>query len=402
MPSADAIVVGLGAVGSAALHRLSGRGVRALGIDRFAPPHEYGSTHGETRITRESIGEGDAYVPLVRRANALWREIEAESGLRLLEPCGGLVLSGARSQHPKKRRFLDETIAVARRHGIRHEVWSADEIAARYPQFILDGDERGYFEPGAGILHPELCVTAQLDLARRAGAGIRTNETVLSVEPAGEGVRVRTDRDTYEAGTAIVTAGAWTPGLVGPGIGRFTLERQVLTWFEVERPEDFAIGRFPVFIWLHGDEEQSYGFPIPPGTSGLKVASETYDRPIASPEDSARPVSAEETGAVFARHVAGRLRGVLPVPIKSRTCLYTLTPDLDFLIDRHPDSDRILIASACSGHGFKHSPAIGEALAQLALDGRSVLDLAPFRLRALPATTSRRNSQDAANSRRTA
>ena len=379
MPSADAIVVGLGAMGSAALHRLARRGVRALGIDRFAPPHEHGSTHGETRITREAIGEGEAYVPLVRRSNELWREIEAESGRRLFEACGGLVLSGARSQHPKKRRFLDETIAVARRYGVRHEVWSADEIAAHYPQFILDGDERGYFEPGAGFLHPERCVAAQLDLARRAGADVRTHETVLSVDPAGAGVRVRTDRDTYESGVAIVAAGAWAPGLLGPVLGRITLERQVMTWFEVERPQDFAPGRFPVFIWLHGEEEQSYGFPIPPGTAGLKVASESYDRPLGAPEDGGTPVSAEETGAVFARHVAGRLRGARAVPVKAKTCLYTLTPDLGFLIDSHPASERILIASACSGHGFKHSPAIGEALAELAVEGRSRLDLAPFR-----------------------
>lgn len=379
--NADVIVVGLGAMGSAAAYQLAKRGARVVGIDRFAPPHEHGSSHGETRITRQAIGEGEAYVPLVLRSHEIWREIEAETGEELFLPCGGLVLSGSGSHHPKKAGFLDITVAAARRYGIAHEVLSAGEIARRFPQFVLQGDERGYFEPGAGLLYPERCIAAQLALAARAGATIRTGEIVTAIRPSGTGVRVETDGAVYEAATVIVAAGAWTPGLVGPALGRLEVYRQVLTWYEVEDPADYAPERFPVFISMHGDDgDQSYGFPIPAGTAGLKVATEAYDGLLSSPDLIDRNVTAAETGATYDRHVAGRLRGVRRVCLKAKTCLYTQAPDANFVIDRDPESERILLASACSGHGFKHSPAIGEALAQLALDGRTAADLTPFAL----------------------
>jgi sarcosine oxidase len=296
------------------------------------------------------------------RAHEIWREIEAETGEELLVRCGGLVLSGARSSHPKKAAFLDRTIAAATRYAIPHEILSADDVRARFPQFILDGDERAYFEPGAGFVYPERCIAAQLRLAAGAGATLRTGEVVTAIKPSGSGVRVETDRGAYEAGTAVLAAGAWSPSLVGAPLGHMAIYRQVLTWYETDNPAQYAPGRFPVFIWMHGSEgDQSYGFPIPPGSEGLKVATETYERSLRVPEDIDREVAAADIERIFATHVAGRLRGVASRCLKAKTCLYTLAPDSRFVIDAHPESERLTLVSACSGHGFKHSAAIGEA-----------------------------------------
>ncbi len=372
----DVIVVGLGAMGSAALYQLAKRGAAVHGIDRFSPPHEHGSSHGETRITRQAVGEGDAYVPLVLRSHEIWREIEAETGLALFDACGGLVFAGAGSQHPRKRRFLEDTMALARQHAIPHEVLGASELAYRFPQFILKGDERAYYEPGAGMLFPERCIFAQLDLARRNGAAMLLDEPVLAIEPEGGGVRVRTARAGYAAPSVIVTAGAWNAGLLGRG--DLTIRRQVLTWFEAESPDEYAPGRFPVFIALHGADDHCYGFPIPPGTAGFKIATETYDEAPAVPEETRREVEEAESDAFYDRHVAGRLRGIARRRVKAKTCLYTISPDLGFVIERLPRDPRIVLVSACSGHGFKHSAAIGEGLAELVLDGRPRVPLDAF------------------------
>ena len=379
MQVADAIVIGLGAMGSAAAFQLARRGAKIVGSDRFSPPHEHGSSHGETRITREAIGEGESYVPLVMRAHEIWREIEAETGEELLVRCGGLVLSGARSSHPKKAAFLDRTIAAARRYAIPHEILSAEDVRVRFPQFILEGDERAYFEPGAGFLYPERCIAAQLRLAAQAGATLRTGEVVTAIRPSGSGVRVETDQGVYEAGTAVLAAGAWSPGLVGAPLGHMSLHRQVLNWYEAENPAQYEPGRFPVFIWMHGSEgDQSYGFPIPPGSEGLKVATETYERMLSAPDDIDREITAAETERTYEAHVAGKLRGVGSRCLKAATCLYTLAPDSRFVIDAHPENERLMLVSACSGHGFKHSAAIGEAVAESIVGGRSRLDLSSF------------------------
>jgi len=381
MAVADVIVIGLGAMGSAAAYQLARRGAKVVGIDRFSPPHDQGSSHGDTRITRQAIGEGESYVPIVLRAHQIWRDIEAQTGEELLVQCGGIVLAAPRSAHPVKAAFMDQTIAVAERHGIPHELLPATEVRARFPQFILDGDERAYFEPGAGFVYPERCIAAQLRLAERSGATLRTNEIVTAITPSGSGVRVETDKDVYEAGRAILSAGAWSPGLAGAPLGHMALHRQVLNWYEAENPADYAPGRFPVFIWLRGsDGEQSYGFPIPPGSEGLKVATESYEPASASPDEIDRQVSPEETAATYAMHVAGRLRGVSSRCLKAKACFYTLAPDSRFVIDAHPENERLTIVSACSGHGFKHSAAIGEAVAERTLEGRSRLDLSAFRI----------------------
>ncbi len=381
--AADLIVIGLGAAGSATLYQAARRGARVIGIDRHVPPHDQGSSHGETRITRQAIGEGLDYVPLALRAHEIWREIEDATGERLMLNVGALMISkpDLGAVHHGKHDFLERTFEAAEAFSVPHERLSAADIQARYPQLQPRDPEFGYFEPGAGMVYPERCIAAQLDLARKHGARILAPETVLTVEPTPGGVRVTTNHGWYEAGQAIVSAGAWTPGLLGGAYGRdLTLHRQTMHWFAPEVPKAFAPERFPVFIWMHGNGpgDWFYGFPTPPGARGVKVASEQFLESVASPEALVRTVARSEAVAIHAQHVAGRVEGLPADWIRSAACVYTTAPGSRFLIGPDPDRERVILVSACSGHGFKHSPAIGEAVAILAVEGTAPKILAPF------------------------
>ena len=374
----DVAVVGLGAMGSAAVFQLARAGARVVGIDRYAPPHGFGSTHGDTRITRLALGEGDAYAPLAVRSHELWREIEAATGSELLTITGGVVLSapGGRGQHGAED-FLATTVETAAAHGIAHEALDAGELASRFPAFALRGDERGVYEPSAGFVRPERAVAAQLQLAREHGAELRTGAEVVSV---GDGRVVLADGEV-RADKIVVAAGPWLGALRPELAPLFSVSRQVLHWFDVAG--DFAAHRdLPVFIWITGEgpEEFVYGFPAIDGPAGgLKVASEQF-RTETTPERCDRSVPAPESAAMHGRYLAGRLPGLAPRAVRAVTCLYTTTADSHFAIDVHPDDESLLVVSPCSGHGFKHSAAIGEAVAQLALTGRSDIDLSPFGL----------------------
>jgi sarcosine oxidase len=379
--TADVIVVGLGAMGAATLYQLARRGVRALGIDRFTPPHDQGSSHGESRITRQSVGEGDEYVPFVLRSHAIWRALEAETGESLLSPVGGLFLTrrAETARHHGQTDFIRRTIAIATRHAIAHEVLDAGEVQKRFPQFRCVGDELAYYEPGAGFLHPERCVAVQLQQARVHGAIVRGGESVLAIEPEASNVRVVTNRATYVAGHAVVTAGPWLPALLGgPFPGLLSVYRQTLHWFAPHDAAAFAPGRFPIFIWMHGtgDTDYFYGFPVV--SDGVKLATEQFAA-TTDPDAVDRDVTPTESAAMHATHVRDRLPGVTARALRVATCLYTVTPDSRFLVDDHPDSSRIIVASPCSGHGFKHSAALGEALAAR-VTGTPGLDLGAFAL----------------------
>ena len=368
--TADVIVIGLGAMGAASLYQLAKRQVRAIGIDRHAPPHDLGSSHGETRVTRQAIGEGEAYVPLALRSHAIWRELEAETGEQLLLTCGFAAIdsSGGRSLLHGKAGFVDRTVAAAERFGIEHAVLPADELGRRFPALMLNGDERVYFEPSGGLVYPERCIAAQLDRARAMGARVHTHETVTAIEPGPRGVRVMTTVRSYEAAHAVIAAGGWTPGLVGAPLAGMRLLRQVLHWFSPADPAIYRAGAFPTFIWTHGPrpEDSFYGFPIAPGvTPGVKLATEQYSRAIGAPEKMKREVAVDEVGAMHADHANGRLRGLSRAALRSTACFYTNAPDGDFVVDHSPESERLLIVSACSGHGFKHSAGVGEHVARL-------------------------------------
>jgi sarcosine oxidase len=387
MEHADVMVVGLGAMGSAAAYQLAKRGVSVIGIDRFSPPHVLGSTHGDTRITRQAIGEGDDYVPLVLRSHQIWREIETEMENDVFTACGALILtaaSGATVQHGADD-FFASTVSAARAYGIEHEVLSTEATRARFPQFNLTEEHRCYYEPGAGFVRPEVAVAAQLDLAARHGARIQRMERVNHIDMMDGGVTVHSDRATYGADQLILTAGPWISQLAQSAVIEqvCTVYRQALHWFDAsETITTLTPDRMPVFIWGFGsgDRDMFYGFPAVDGIDGgLKVASEQYESP-SDPDDLRTAVISDESRRMFGHCVEGRLP-LRPAVIKSASCLYNVTPDHQFIIDRHPEHSNVLLASPCSGHGFKHSAAIGESLAQWAIDGSPAIDLSAFVLR---------------------
>jgi sarcosine oxidase len=382
----DAIVLGLGAMGSAALYQLARKGKKVLGLDQYTPPHTLGSTHGDTRITRQAIGEGAAYVPLSLRSYELWREIEQLTSQDLLTITGGLIMASQSSPDPMHgaESFLQTTIAAARQYDIKHSILETDQIRQRFPQFQLVGDELGYYEENAGFLRPERCIQAQLALAERFGAAIQTGERVLGYESdtTNSSVTVQTARGRYTAEKLIISAGPWIGSLLEASYARyFTVYRQVLYWFGLNGPvEPFLPGRFPIFIWAR-PRDMIYGFPAIDGPAGgIKVATEDYTK-ATSPDMVERAVTAQEKREMYTRHLVGSLPALSETCIKAVSCLYTTTPEAGFVLDTHPQHPQVIIASPCSGHGFKHSAAIGEVLAELVIEGKSQIDISSFSLR---------------------
>jgi sarcosine oxidase len=383
-PIFDAVVVGLGAVGSAACHHLARAGVRVLGIDRFHPPHDQGSSHGLSRITRLALGEGAAFVPLALRSHELWAELEAASGQVLYRRTGGLCISSpaadARPYHGNSS-FFERTVDLARRFGIAHETFDAAGVRERFPMFLLAGDEQAYLERDAGVLYPERIVQAQLDQAAQRGAQLRYGERVESLTPLSNGdVAITTGRDRLVAHRVVLAAGAWLarwPGVRMPQPLR--VHRQLLFWFAARDLAPFAPERCPVWIWLHGAGTQGsmYGFPTGDGIEGVKVATEQY-LDDADPDRVDRTVGTHDIATMFDSHIAGRLNGVLPRAVRTATCLYTCTPDASFAIRSHAETEAITVISACSGHGFKHSAALGESIAQHVLGQPTRVNLAAW------------------------
>lgn len=381
---ADVVVVGLGAVGSALLCQLARRGVSAIGIDRFDPPHDRGSSHGHTRITRLAIGEGEAFVPLVQRSHALWRQFESETGERLMQTTGLLLVgapAGAQAAFHGQAGFLARTRAIAERFGIAHQMLDAAAVRERFPAFQPQGDEHSYHEPDGGVLFPEACVRVQLELAERAGARVLRRCRMQQVQDEGGGVVVHTDAGALHAARAVLCTGAWLPAQVGGALRpRLRVLRQVLHWFEPEVPAWFEPGAFPAFLWLHGPDPSDafYGFPRVDGRPGVKLATEQFLHET-EPDAMQRSVDPAEGRALFDQHLAGRLRGLAPHVLESAACLYTMAGDGNFVVVPHPQAHHVTLVSACSGHGFKHSAALGEALAQELAGEVPHCSLEPFR-----------------------
>jgi sarcosine oxidase len=379
---ADFVVVGLGAMGSAVLYQLAKRGAKVIGIDRFVPPHQMGSSHGETRLTRQAVGEGRDYAPFVLNSHRIWRELEADTGETLLNDCGVLVMAPGSGQtsHHGKPDFVARSIEVARDFGIVHEVLDGAEVARRFPQFLgLAGNEKAYYEPGGGYVFPERCISAQLARASQLGAHIRTGVEVLSIDQQPGAVRIETSDGTILAGQVVVSAGSWTAPLLGAPFERFlTVNRQVLHWYELDDLTAYGPDA-PGFIWMHGttDVDYLYGFPPLPGDHRIKVATEQYETRTTA-DSINREVEPAESAEMYRKHVQGRLAGAQPRVAHTAACLYTVTPDRGFIIDRHPRQDRVFVISACSGHGFKHSAGIGDAVAELLTGGHNHVDLTPF------------------------
>ncbi len=379
----DVIVIGLGATGSAALYQLAKKGADVLGIDQFEPPHVFGSSHGDTRITRQAIGEGDQYVPLVLRSYEIWKELEKNSGTNLLTITGGLVVEPEESKISHGAyHFLQNTIDVAKRFNIAHEILDAQQLQERFPQFVFRGDEKGYYEGSAGFLHPEKCIEVQLELARKNGAETRYNEKALSFKTLTDGsVVVLTDKGEYAAKKLVVSVGPWIAAMLPEFAHLFKVYRQVLFWFDIKgAAEAYAVGNLPVFMFQLQDGNEIYGFPAVDGPrGGIKVAyEELLDE--TTPEKVERAVSEGEIEKMYEKCIRPLMPGISRSCIRTATCMYTITPDSGFVIDTLPDNHRIIIASPCSGHGFKHSAAIGEALSELVMESKSHFDLSAFSL----------------------
>lgn len=358
-------------MGSAAAWQLARRGLRVLGLDRHAPPHFLGSSHGRTRIIREAYFEHPLYVPLVQRAYELWAELERAAGRPLMRITGGLMIGGRDSG------VFAGAVRSAREHALPHQELTAGEVQRRFPGLAPAENMAAVLEPRAGMLFPEACVEALQQEARAAGAVLEHEEPVTSWEAGRAGVTVTTPRARYEAGHLVLSAGPWMARLVAPMELPLQVERQLSHWFEPMPPTDaFAAPRCPVTIWETAPGRVFY--TLPDAGQGLKAGIH-HDGAVVDPETvdrEPRPEDEARIRALLARFMPtanGRL-------LDARVCLYTNTPDQHFVIDRHPEHPRVIVASPCSGHGFKFGAAIGEVLADLVTDGRSAFDLSPFRL----------------------
>jgi sarcosine oxidase len=366
----EVVVCGLGATGSAALYRLARRGVRVLGLERFQPGHERGSSHGETRIIRLGYFEHPSYVPLVRSAYAGWREIEAAAGRQLLH------VTGIAEIGPPEGVLVSGTLASSRQHGLRHEILTGAELMQRFPAFRVPSDTVAVVQPEGGFLEAEPAVEAMIGLAQAKGAEIRCGETIAAIEPRASGVRITTDRGVVEAGAAIVALGAWVKALLPRLAVPIRITRQVMAWLEPADPAPLRGGRLPVFL-IESRHGIHYGFPLRSGA--IKVAKHHHRDQNVDPNAYDRTVSAED-GRLIRAALAEHLPAVNGRLIKAKTCLYTMTPDGDFIIDRLPGAPQIVVASPCSGHGFKFAPAIGAILADLVTTGATAHDIARFTL----------------------
>ncbi|WP_439573693.1 N-methyl-L-tryptophan oxidase [Phreatobacter sp.] len=372
MPAHDVIVAGLGAMGSAAAMQLARRGLNVLGLERFDIPHAMGSSHGVNRIIRLAYFEHPAYVPLLERAYALWRETEARAGEQLLHITGGID-AGAPGG-----RVVSGSLAACRQHGLAHEVMDAAETARRFPAYRLPDDHIAVFQPDAGFVMSEHAIVAQADQAMAAGADLRAREPVLSWETtAGGGVRVTTPKGSYEAGRLILSTGAWIADHVPALAGLAVPERQVLGWFRPKVPERFAPGAFPVSI-VETRLGSCYQFPVF-GVPGFKIGLYNHLKEQGPADSLSREPTPRDEAALRAV-----MREVFPDadgPVMAlRTCLFTNTPDEHFVIDTLPDCPQVIVASPCSGHGFKFASVIGEILADMATGTAPRHDLGLFRL----------------------
>jgi sarcosine oxidase len=363
----DVAIAGLGAMGGAAARALARRGLSVVGFDRFAPPHALGSSHGRSRIIREAYFEHPAYVPLVRHAYRLWMELEREAGEALLLKTGGLMIG------PREGTLVSGALASARQHGLEHELLDGAEIRRRVPAMRPAPEMAGVWEPNAGVLFPEASIAALLASARRHGATLHVDEPVVSWRADGEGVELRTSRGVHRAGRLVLATGAWLPAL-SPALP-LAVERVALFWFEP--PGDasgFDPARFPVFILEHARDRFIYGFPRLEGA--VKLARHHEGEP-ADPDRPRHGVAPEEVDSLRAL-----FRPFLPGadgPLReTATCMYTNTPDGHFVIGPDPRHRAVTLVSACSGHGFKFAPAIGEIVADLVTEGSTRSDVGLF------------------------
>jgi sarcosine oxidase len=363
----DVIVIGLGGMGSATVYQLAQRGQRVLGLDRHPPVHDKGSSHGRSRIIRQAYLEHPDYVPLLLRAYELWAQIEHESQQPLMTITGGLMLGTPDSP------VIQGSQLSAQTHGLPHEMLDAAEIRRRYPPLNPSADTVALYETQAGFVDPEATIHAHLQRAIALGATLQFEEPVLSWDTSTNGVKVVTENGTYYGDRLVIAPGAWAPEILKFNFP-LEVERQVLYWFEPKKGvEAFLSDRFPIFIWDIGSVESLngfYGFPAQGnGSEGVKLAF-FYKGERCTPETIDRQVYDHEI-----EHMRSCIRDRIPALdgrcLKTVTCMYTLTPDHHFIIGHHPQHEQVIIASPCSGHGYKFASVVGEILADLTIDGKT-------------------------------
>ena len=371
MPSYDAIVIGVGGMGSAAVYHLARRGLQVLGLEKHAIPHEMGSSHGYSRMIRYTLQEHPSYVPLVRRSYELWHEMEETAGEELMVTTGSI-----RAGAPDSPFFLNAQEACDL-HSIPYEILTASEVNKRFPGYRFPEEISSVYQADGGFLLPERCIVTHVQAAERAGADVHSQETVLDWEVRGDGVQVRTDRDTYTAGRLVVTAGPWAANLV-PELAAYAVpERQVMGWFQPMRPDLYAAEAFPVF-GVFTEEGRYYGFPSH-AVPGFKIGRAHHLLQKVDPDAIDREVHPEDEDILrqavnrYFPLAAGKL-------LDGKTCMYTNTPDEHFMIGTLDGQPQVSVAAGFSGHGFKFASVIGEIMADLAQNGATEHDINLFRL----------------------
>jgi sarcosine oxidase len=364
----DVVVVGVGGMGSAALYHLARRGKRVLGLERFDLLHEQGSSHGLTRIIRLAYFEHPDYVPPLRRAYELWRELQDEAGEQLLWITG--IVEGG-------ERILDGVLRSCVEHELAHEVLSGAQIAERFPAYRLPPAMEFAYQPDGGFVTPERCIVAHVQGALKRGATFSARERVLEWAETESGVRVRTDRREVEAERLVLTAGAWSQQVARLPSGSVRGVRQSLAWLQPARPEIFQPDRMPVFN-LALDGEHYYGFPAH-GIPGFKLGRYDHFGSGGDPDtiDRTPTLADEDPLRAFAERYFPEGAGAT---VALKTCLFEPSPDEHFLIDHHPEASSAVVGAGFSGHGYKFCSVVGEILADLALDGKTRHDIGLFRL----------------------
>lgn len=367
----DVIVVGVGGMGSATAYHLAKRGVDVVGLERFDVPHSRGSSHGVTRIIRLPQFEDPAYVPLVRRAFDLWEELDEGHDSELLHRVGSVDAG------PPDGELVTGSKRSCEAHDIDHEVLSGAELNERFPGYdVPDGYEAVYQEDG-GFLQSEQGIVAHVQAAHREGATIRARERVEDWNADESGVQVTTDRGEYEAEKLVVAAGAWA-GRAMPALeGILRPERQVLGWFQPSTPAHFDPERFPVFIVEVPDGDHYYGFPVYE-VPGFKLGKHHHREETVDPEALRDPDREDER--ILREFTETYFPEAAGPTMQLSTCIYTNTPDRDFVLDTHPDHENVVIGAGFSGHGYKFASVVGEVLADLALEGDTPRPISPFRL----------------------
>jgi len=369
----DVIVVGLGAMGSAAAYQLSKRGARILGLEAFTPAHDRGSSHGESRIIRQAYFEDPAYVPLVLKAYELWHQLQEESDENLLSITGGVAIGSPGGT------LVTGCLRSATKYRLEHDLFNSKQMGRRFPQFALSEDEVAFYEEKAGYLKPEECIRQHLRGASKRGADLRFEEPVLSwtASQSGEGVSVTTEQQTYHARSLVISVGPWFAELVRDVSMPVVVSRRVMFWLKpLCQSSTFDSDVFPIFLWEPEGCPLFYGFPRISEAGHPKVAIHSGDEEC-SPSTIDRLIRPRDESAIRSL-IRSRIPALDGEVSHAATCMYTMTPDEHFIIDKHPNYPQVSLAAGFSGHGFKFSSVVGEILCDLAITRETSIDIGIF------------------------